>query len=328
MTNVALGGLRKLTSIIWNRFSFVVIFIAIFVLYIVVSGGLSWNGIMNIPRHSAVVGLLALGMGLIILIGDIDLSVGSAMVMTAGFTVVVFNNTNSILLSLFFALSCGALCGFINGLLVGKAKMAAFIVTLSTMLIYRSISHYSMNEMKFTFYALDGALSKYPAFFKFGDGSFLTIPYIAIVFIAIALLTAFMSTSTKLGKKIYAVGSNAKAARLAGINVDMLKVLVFVLGGILTGLGAFLHIASQASATPASTALNYELYAIAGVVIGGISMTGGKGKILGIIFGVMTFTMIDKIIVALGLNALMNNSVKGIILLAAIALQMFRRAER
>ena len=160
----------KKLGIVWSEYSFIFVLIVIFIVYAITSSGLTWSGVMNIFRHSAVIGTVALGMGLICLTGEIDLSVGSMLALTAGFSVMVFNVTGSILLTLLFALGFGALCGFVNGLLVGGVQMPAFIVTLATMLIYRSISQYMMNEMGQTRYSIDATLSKYRALFNFGNG--------------------------------------------------------------------------------------------------------------------------------------------------------------
>ena len=132
----------------------------------------------------------------------------------------------------------------------------------------------------------------------------------------------YLSTSTKFGKRVYALGSNERAAQLSGINVSMTRVLVFVIAGVLMGIASFLYVANVGSVDPATSGKNYELYAIAGVVIGGISMSGGRGRILGVVFGSMSFTIIDKIITPLGLNPLINDTIKGAILLLAIAVQM------
>ena len=130
-----------------------------------------------------------------------------------------------------------------------------------------------------------------------------------------------MTTCTKFGKQLYAVGSNERAARLSGINVDGVRIAVFVITGVLTGVSAFLWISMNASVDPATTGGSYEMYAIAAVVLGGIAMSGGRGKCVGILFGVMSYTVIDKIIVALKMNTLLNDTVKGTILIVAIIVQ-------
>lgn len=158
--------------------------------------------------------------------------------------------------------------------------------------------------------------------FGFGNGKILTLPIVGIVLILLTLFFVYISTSTKYGKKIYAVGSNAKAAEMSGINVSAMKISVFTITGILVGIGAFLWISMNASADPATTGNSYEMYAIAAVVLGGISMSGGKGKCIGIFFGALSYTIIDKIIVALKMDSLINDAIKGIILILVIMIQI------
>ena len=138
----------------------------------------------------------------------------------------------------------------------------------------------------------------------------------------IVVLLTYVTTSTKFGKKIYAIGSNIKGAEMAGINVDLMTVMVFVICGLLVGVASFLWIAMNGSSDPATTGKSYEMYAIASAVLGGISMSGVKGRTLGILFGAMSYTVIDKIIVALKMDSLINDAIKGIILLLVILIQI------
>ena len=313
-------------KVLWHDYNFIVIFLIIFIAFLVVNGSAtSWTSITNILLHSSVLGTVALGMGLVILTGDFDLSVGSSFVFVGGLSILAYNKTGSILLCLLCAIVLGSLCGLFNGVLVGKCKMPSFIVTLATMLIFRSLSQYMMNEMGETRYRIDAAKGSYKTLFMFGNGDVLTIPNLAIVFLALAVLLIYMTTSTKFGKNIYALGSNVKAARLSGINVVATKIKMFVMCGALVGVAAFLKIAKDTSFDPATSGKSYELYAISAVVIGGLSLSGGKGKMIGIIFGTMAFSLIDKIITALGMNALLNDTVKGLILLIAVGIQMVRK---
>ena len=313
----------QLSALIGN-YSFILIFAAIFVGYLIINqGATTWSGVMNILRHSAVVGIIAFGMGLVIITGGIDLSVGSMLALIGGMSVVVFNACNNVIVTLLFALVLGGVCGLINGMLIGKLKMPPFIVTLATMLIYRSIAQYYLRTTGSSIYNMNGTLSSYDAFYGFGQSKLATVPVVGLVFLVVCALMVFMSTSTKFGKTVYALGSNEKAARLAGINVEWTSVLVYVITGLLTGLGAFLWMAMNGSVDPATLGKSNEMYAIAAVVIGGISMSGGKGKILGIAFGAMSYTIIDKIIASLGFDALINDTIKGTILLLAVMVQIF-----
>ena len=118
------------------------------------------------------------------------------------------------------------------------------------------------------------------------------------------------------------MGSNAKAAHLAGISVPLMKTLVFTIAGALTGLAAFLWVAMNASADPATTGNSYEMYAIASVVLGGISMSGGRGRMVGVLFGALSYDVIDKIIIALKMDSLIQDTIKGVILIVVIMIQV------
>ena len=163
---------------------------------------------------------------------------------------------------------------------------------------------------------------KYELYSRNIDGKVSTIPIVGLILIIMTIVFVYITTSTKYGKKVYAVGSNMKGAQMAGINTAVVKISVFVIAGALVGIGAFLWIAMNASADPATTGNSYEMYAIAAAVLGGISMSGGKGKCLGILFGAMSYTIIDKIIVSLKMDSLINNAIKGIILLIVIMVQI------
>lgn len=312
-----------------SGYSFILVFLAIFIIYAVTCNGLTWNGAMNIFRHSAVIGIIALGMGLVCLTGEIDLSVGSMLALVSGFSVIVFNKTDNIILTLMFAVVFGAVCGLVNGVLVGAVEMPAFIVTLATMLIYRSFAQYFCQHISkeligggSSVYRMASDHANYQAFYGFGNGKVATLPIVGIILILMTVLFIYISTSTKYGKKIYAVGSNERGAMMTGINVQRMKISVFVIAGILVGIGAFLWLGMNGSTDPATTGKSYEMYAIAAVVLGGISMSGGKGKVLGILFGAMSYTIIDKIIVALKMDSLINDAIKGVILLLVIFIQV------
>ncbi len=317
---------------IWSQYSFIFVFIAIFIVYAIVSSSLTWNGVMLVFRHSAVVGVLAIGMGLVCLTGEIDLSVGSMLALIGGLSVVVFNLTGNIFATALFSLAAGAFFGLINGFLVGVVEMPAFIVTLATMLIYRSLAQYLCKILPKSYIGNGSSVfrmeskgdfaNQYQALYSFGNGKIATVPIVGILLLLITALFVYISTSTKFGKKIYAIGSNSKAAGMAGINVSLNKTLVFVIAGVMVGLASLIWIAMNGSCDPATTGNSNEMYAIAAVVLGGVSMSGGKGKVVGIIFGAMSYTVIDKIIVALKMDSLIQDSIKGVILIVVILIQV------
>ena len=265
---------------------------------------------------------MAIGMGFVIITGGIDLSVGSTLALVCVLSAKIFNDTNDLFATFMVAMCLGTGLGLVNGLLIGKAKMPAFIVTLGTMLIYRSLAQFYMRTEIGTSSILLNYTEEFKSFSQFGTGDVLTIPYIGIILIAITVLFVFVANRTKYGKSVYAVGGNEKAAFLSGVKVEWVRVSVYTITGALVGFAGFLQLAMYGTVDPASVGKNNEMYAIAAAVIGGIAMAGGKGKIVGVLFGAMSYTVIDKIIVALGLGGLINDAIKGAILLAAVFLQL------
>ena len=312
---------------LWSKYNFAFVFAIIFLTYLVINiQAVNWLALSNILRHSSVIGVVALAMGLIILTGDIDLSVGSTVSLVGGISVIVFNTTGSLVLTFLVGIVGGMACGLVNGFLISFLKMPSFIVTLATMLIFRSIASWLMTaQMQLSMFRLDTTLAQYEAYFYIGNRNFLSIPILFFVFLAATVLMVYITTSTKFGKSVYAVGSNEKAARLAGVNVKMTRLAVFGVSGALVGLAAVLLSAQMGGILASTAGRSYELYAIAAGVIGGVSMAGGKGKMVGVIFGVVTFTLVDNIIMALRFNPLINDTFSGLILLAAILLQITQK---
>ena len=314
---------NSLIRVIGN-YSFILIFACILFAYLAINGGATtFNGVMNILRHSAVVGIMSFGMGLVIITGGIDLSVGSMLALIGGAGVLAFNVTSSIPLTLIATLSVGLALGFFNGILIGKVTMPPFIVTLATMLIYRSIAQYYLRTLNQSIYTMDASKPAFDAFYSFGQMKVLGfIPMPGVILILVTVIVVFVSTSTKFGRSVFAIGSNERAARLAGIDVEWMQVAVYTITGLLCGVSTFMWLAMNGSVDAATIGKSYEMYAIAAVVIGGVSMSGGKGKLLGVLFGAMSYTIIDKIISSLGLDALINDAIKGTILLVAMSIQI------
>ena len=243
----------------WSQYSYIFVLLIIMIGYaftIQANGNtFKFSHIAAIlgSQNTCIVGTIALGMAFIIITGQIDLSVGSSLVLCTGVTICVFNMTNSILLMILAALVSGALCGLINGLLVGLGKMPPFVVTLGTMLIYRSLTlsvvrkvDPSISGSSSSQFAMMSSNSKYELLrMKFGTGKLkfgsFSIPYIFFVFLAMAILFIIIAKKTKYGKSVYAVGSNERSARLAGINTTWVKISVFILIGILVGVASILQ---------------------------------------------------------------------------------------
>lgn len=334
------NDLLKKVGNFWNHYSYIVVMFIILIVYaITISANgkvFRWSHITSIlsSQNTCIIGTMAIGMALVVITGQIDLSIGSSLVFTTSACIVAFNMTNSIFVMILTALVVGGLLGLFNGILVGVCKMPPFIVTMGTMLIYRSLSLSIVRSLDPAIsgstssqFAMLRTNSKYDFLrFKFGTGKLgfgdFAIPYITLVFILMVVLFIFISKKTKYGKSIYAVGSNEKSAHLAGINTTFVKVSVFVVTGLLVGVASVLQACKLGNVTPASSGKSYEMYAIAAIVLGGVSMSGGKGNILGIIFGALSYTTVNFIIVSIpALSVDIQDTFQGLVLIIVILIQ-------
>ena len=332
--------IKKTVTAIWSRYTFIFIMLLIMLVYAITvtanGNTFKWSHIAAIlsSQNTCIVGTMALGMALIIITGQIDLSIGSALVLTTSATIVAFNLTNSILVMILTALIVGGLCGLINGVLVGLAKMPPFIATLGTMLIYRSLTLSVVREVDSAIsgsnssqFAMLRTNSKYNFLrMKFGTGKLqlgsFSIPYITFVFVLMVVIFIIVTRKTKYGKSVYAVGSNEKSAHLSGINTTFVKVSVFVITGLMVGVASILQACKLGNITPASSGQSYEMYAIAAIVLGGISMAGGRGNLLGVFFGALSYTTINFIIVSIpSLSVDIQDTFQGLVLIIVILVQ-------
>ena len=296
-------------------------FVLLMVVAIIVSPAfLSWNNLTNLFVQGSVVGICAMGMSLIISAGMIDLSVGSSVALLSGLGVMVLNSTHSLILTVLFCMGGGMIVGLINGLLVTKGRIAPFIVTLATMSAWRSVINQLGQGGPFT---VNNTM--YASFRNIAAGRFFGIPHLMIFFIFISFLTAMLMSKTKFGTYVYAVGSNQQASRLSGINVNRVKTLIFTYAGTLYGLAAFLLASRLTSIQAASAGSGYEMDAIAAVAIGGTSMDGGRGKILGTFLGVLMLRIINTVLIMANVPPFLNGLVTGVIIIVAVLAQSTKK---
>lgn len=332
--------IKNTVTKIWSHYTFIFIMLLIMIVYAITltanGNTFKWSHIAAIlsSQNTCIVGTMALGMALIIITGQIDLSIGSALVLTTSATIVAFNITNSIAVMILTALVTGCICGLINGILVGIAKMPPFIATLGTMLIYRSLT---LSVVRAVDSGISGSTSSQFAMLRtnsrynflrmqFGTGKLqigsFSIPYITFVFILMVAIFIVITRKTKYGKSVYAVGSNEKSAHLSGINTTFVKVSVFVITGLMVGVASILQACKLGNVTPASSGQSYEMYAIAAIVLGGISMAGGRGNLLGVFFGALSYTTINFIIVSIpSLSVDIQDTFQGLVLIIVILVQ-------
>jgi ribose transport system permease protein len=212
--------------------------------------------------------------------------------------------------------------------------MPPFIVTLGTMLIYRSLTlsfvrtiDPAITGSSSSQFSMVSTNSNYEFLrMQFGTGSLdlfgIKLPYITFLFVALLIVMLIISNNTKYGKSVYAVGSNERTTHLVGVNVQGIKVSVFVVTGILVGFASFVQASKIGNVTPASSGKSYEMYAIASVVLGGVSMAGGRGNLLGVFFGALSYTTINFIIVSIpSLSTDIQDTFQGLVLIAVIFIQ-------
>ena len=310
-------NIRQRWSDITSNYSHWLSFVFLMIIAVIVNPSfLSFNNLTNLFIQGSIVGICAMGMSMIISAGMIDLSTGATVAIIGGLGVRLLNSTGSILLCLVFCLVFGLILGLINGLLITKGRIAPFIVTLATMSAYRSIINQLGQGGPFTV-----SSTMYDSFRSVAAGKTLGIPNLMIIFILITGITGLIMTKTKFGRYVYAVGSNAQAARLSGINVDKIKTVIYIYSGILYGLAAFLLASRLTSIQAASAGDGYEMDAIAAVAIGGTSMAGGRGKIVGTLLGVLMLRIINTILVMANVPPFLNGLVRGIIIIIAVLVQ-------
>lgn len=302
-----------------NQNSAFIAFMGLFMLAVITCGTtfLNIGNLMNILRNNSIIGILSLGMTLVIINGSIDLSVGSQLALTALIALSIINSTQSIILGIILSLISAVVFGFITGWLVAKFNVPAFIVTLGTMTIYRSLSQYFFDGGGLL---VSGKSAK--AFISISNMNlFGVIPLPIIFWLILAFIISFFMSNTPTGRYIYAVGSNEKATRLSGININRVKVYTFIISGIFVSISGIVEASRLGSINSASSGISYEMDAITSVVIGGTSMSGGRGKIIGTVFGTLTLGVINNMMNLFGVPPFLVGAVKGVIIIFAVLFQ-------
>ncbi|WP_245463025.1 ABC transporter permease [Mesorhizobium sp. M7D.F.Ca.US.005.01.1.1] len=279
------------------------------------------GNILNVGRQVALFGIVSVGMTFVILTRGIDLSVGSIVGVVAVATALLLSSGVPIPLAVIAALGMGALFGTINGAGVVFFGMPPFIMTLGTLVMGRGIAMTIANgEPKTLGDASD-------AFSYLGSGFLLGIPVPIWIFVAIAAAAFVILRHTPFGRQIYAVGSNTEAARLAGINVPRVLMSVYAISGVLSALTALVFVSRLTVGEP-TAGTNLELEAISIVVIGGTSLFGGEGGVIGTVIGAAIIAVMANILNLLGISPFTQQIVKGAIIIAAVMFEVYRRKRR
>ena len=275
--------------------------------------------ILNLLRQISINALIAFGMTFVILTGGIDLSVGAILALSSALTAGFIVSGMDPILAIIVGCIIGAILGMVNGLLITKGKMAPFIATLATMTIFRGLTLVYTDGNPIT------GLGSIYAFQLFGRGYFLGIPVPAITMLLTFIVLWVLLHKTPFGRRTYAIGGNEKAALISGIKVPRVKIMIYSLAGFMSALAGAILTSRLNSAQP-TAGTSYELDAIAAVVLGGTSLSGGRGRIVGTLIGVLIIGVLNNGMNLLGVSSFYQSVVKGIVILIAVLLDRKKSA--
>ncbi|HEJ9438364.1 TPA: ribose ABC transporter permease [Proteus mirabilis] len=291
--------------------------IALLLLIVVVStlspNFFTLNNIFNILQQTSVNAIMAVGMTLVILTSGIDLSVGSLLALTGAVAASMVGADVNALVAVVGALALGAAIGGVTGIIIAKGKVQAFIATLVMMLLLRGVTRVYTDGSPINTGFSDNA----DLFSWFGIGRPFGIPTPIWLMMIVFLSAWYVLHHTRLGRYIYALGGNEAATRLSGISVDKIKIIVYALCGLLAALASVIEVARLSSAQPMA-GNGYELDAIAAVVLGGTSLAGGKGRIMGTLIGALILGFLNNALNLLGISSNYQMIVKAVVILLAV----------
>ncbi len=305
---------RRHQELIVKYKMFLILFAMIILMSIISDVFLTPRNITNIIRQISINGILATGMTFVIITGGIDLSVGSILAVSGVVAAWLVKNTDMAIVWVFFiSLISGGACGFINGIIISRLNVPPFISTLALMTACRGLA-----------YRIAGGrpiVDLNDQFLSIGRGHFLGIPN-PIWWMALVLVTGYVLLQhTKYGRFVYYVGGNEEAARVSGINVKSVKAMVYTLAGLCAGFGGII-LASRINSGQPQAGMTYELDAIAAVVIGGTSLTGGIGTIGGTLVGAFIIGIINNGMNLMNVSPFNQMIVMGLVILGAVVLDM------
>ncbi|NLE20715.1 MAG: ABC transporter permease [Clostridiales bacterium] len=277
---------------------------------------LSQRNIMNTLRQISLSAICGFGLTLIILAGEIDLSVGSQQAVAGIVSVLVLNSTKSVLLAILAALLAGVVVGAINGLIVTKLKINSLIATLGTMAIWRGASMVYTQAVSIQ--------SSVDAFQQLATGFIGPIPNAVVMAVVIFAAIYFLLNYTTFGRYIYVIGGNQDAARFAGLPVARVKMAVYIIGSVLTMFAGVLLASRMASAQPtAGTGL--EMIVIASIILGGVSLSGGIGSIVGATIGMVILGVLQNALTLMDVSSFWQDISRGVVIILAVALDVLRK---
>ncbi|KKZ88404.1 L-arabinose ABC transporter permease AraH [Rhizobium phaseoli] len=308
--------MNSLKKILLGEQGLVVIFAAAFIIVsLFVPNFLTERNMLGLLQSVVTIGIVACTMMFCLASRDFDLSVGSIVAFSGMAAVMVSNATGSIPVGLLAALLCGALVGFVNGIVIARFRINALITTLATMQIVRGLA----------LIASDGRAVGIndPAFYQLALSRFVTVPTPIWIMLILFVFFGFVLNRTVFGKNALAIGGNPEASRLAGVNVVNMRVWIFALQGLVCGIAGIL-LASRITSGQPNAATGLELSVISACVLGGVSLAGGRAAMSGVIVGVLIMGIAENVMNLLNIQAFYQYVVRGLILLIAVLLDNLR----
>lgn len=276
---------------------------------------LTTANLLNVFRQTSINAIIAAGMTFVILTAGIDLSVGSTLAFSSAIAAGMLASGFNIILAILAAILIGGLAGIFNGIVITKGKVQPFIATLSTMILLRgaTLVYTSGRPIAVTGEGIS------PIFRWIGTGNILSIPVPIIIMLLAYIICFYILNQTKFGRYIYAVGGNEEASRLSGINTDKVKILAYGISGMLSAIAGIIVMSRLSSAQP-TAGDGYELDAIAAVVLGGTSLVGGQGTIIGTVIGALIIGILNNALNLMDVQSYYQMIAKALVILLAVLL--------
>jgi ribose transport system permease protein len=308
------GGSR-VRALLFSQSGFLIAFIVVLsaVITAVNPNFIKPQNILNVLGQISIGGIVAVGVGLVLISGDFDISVGSQISLVGAVMAIWITRTGQVLLPVLGSLALGCILGALNGLIVAKSKTPSFIITLGTMVAYHGVV---LQVTKGRNYPMKGM------FEWLGRGKVGAVPIPILLFFVVLLFTWLLLRYTRFGRSLYMIGGNPKAAYLSGINVDRTKIAVYTLCGGLVSLAAVTLISKLGASYP-NTGDGYQMDALAAVVVGGTSLWGGKGTPLGLFLGVVIFGVMSNSLNMMNVSPYLREVFIGGIIIVATVLSRF-----
>ncbi|MDD5017152.1 MAG: ABC transporter permease [Eubacteriales bacterium] len=292
----------------------------IFIVFIIIRVPIFFrvDNLISVVAQGAVIGIASIGMTMVILAGEIDISVGAMIYCSGAIASEVFLSTQSMVLTIFAAIVSGSIFGLLNGLGVAKFKIPSIITTLAVSNILTGMGSLIIGS--------DSTLIAGDAYKVISQTKILGLLSSAWLYIILFALFLVIVSKTRFGRYIYAIGDNADALRASGINLELMQTMIFVLTGTLCGIGGLLS-TSRLGGSQFNLSLGTEIYCIAAVVVGGVSMTGGKGSLLGTLVGVFIVAALDNLLRLMSVSAYIYGVVWGIAIFTIVLIDILKKKQ-